>query len=174
MRGERDGKPYWVCYPCQHFFNAAPTHQPKLPLQPGPQKRRINRKEADVQREIATVLRQRGYEVMVTSRVMKVAICQRCGEKNWPRGGDGVSKGLGDILVWHPKWPRFFRVEADVKGPRTPLSPEQKLRVEAGVLVIWRSVEDALKECEKVDARAKEWFLAEEWVRACGFPAEWT
>ena len=159
---------WWACTSCYLPVEACPEPRRvrpvaalKLPgIDRGPQRRRIHEREEPVQRRIIEALTARGYEVMVTSRRYKLvychkcerlAFCQKCGGKLWQSGGDGVSKGLGDLLVWHPSWPPTTRIEADVKGSRTPLSPEQKARVASGVLRIWRSVEEALEDVKAVE-----------------------
>ena len=141
---------WWACVDCRVPVEIAPPGRQvalKLPgIDRGPQRRRIVEREETIQQRIIEALVQRHCEVMVTTRRYKVIICRQCRAKNWPSGGDGVSKGLGDLLVWHPSWPPTTRIEADVKGSRTPLSPEQKVRVAAGVLRIWRSVADAIRD----------------------------
>ncbi len=86
---------------------------------------------------IVQALTLAGVTVLVTSRRRKRCLCGR-----WPRGGDGVTRGVPDLFVWRPGWPSWLALE--VKTPTGRLSPEQKRLVEVGGAVVVRSVADAL------------------------------
>jgi hypothetical protein len=95
--------------------------------------------EEQLQQTIVEALRLAGFTVLSTSRRRKR--CRRCG--CWPAGGDGVSKGLPDLLIWCPR--RRGWIGAEVKGARTKISPEQRALAEAGKVVLVRTVEEALR-----------------------------
>lgn len=78
--------------------------------------------EADVQDAIIQRLELLGFTVMVTSRIRRK--CHNCGY--YPKGGDGVTKGLADLVVTHNTWPTGIAVLLEVKSPTTKLSEEQK------------------------------------------------
>ncbi len=93
--------------------------------------------EDALQRQIVQALRLGGCTVLVTSRRRKRCPCGR-----WPRGGDGVTRGLPDLLVWQPIWEGWRGLE--VKLPRGRLTAEQRALVEWGAAVVVRSVAEAL------------------------------
>lgn len=101
--------------------------------------------EDDIQQAIVQSLRLLGYTVLVTSRRRKR--CPTCG--TWQHAGDGCDKGIPDLLVWDPT--RNGWIGMEVKGPRTPVSPEQRDLAERGCIIIVRSVDDALAALGKQD-----------------------
>jgi len=94
--------------------------------------------EAAVQRSIVDLLRQVGYSVFSTSRVRKR--CVRCG--HFSAGGDGVDKGLPDLMVTRDGWGLFCGLE--VKAEDGHPTPEQKAAIERGLYSIVRSPEQGL------------------------------
>ncbi len=58
--------------------------------------------EDELQSQIVIDLTLAGCLVLVTSRRRKRCVCGR-----WPRGGDGVTRGLPDLFVWKPSWARL-------------------------------------------------------------------
>jgi hypothetical protein len=78
------------------------------------------------------------YEVLITSRRRKR--CVHC--KKYSSGGDGVSEGLADLLIWHKRWGVAGWLGIEVKGPKTVVSPEQKRLNDLGANVIVRSLEE--------------------------------
>jgi hypothetical protein len=94
--------------------------------------------EAATQKLIVDALRLMGFVVLETSRRRKR--CWSCGA--WPKGGDGVSKGVPDLLVFlRGPW---LWLGLEVKGPATRLSPEQRALAAAGMTVVVRTPEEAL------------------------------
>lgn len=97
--------------------------------------------EEDVQVSIVHGLENlAGYRVLITSRVRHK--CWHCGR--WPRGGDGCTEGLPDLVITHDQWPALMACLIEVKGSHTVLSPEQKELEAAGRMRVARSLEDAL------------------------------
>jgi len=92
--------------------------------------------EAGLQEAMVEALRLRGRVVLVTSRR---AFTGR-GE-GLRRRGDGADRGIGDLLV-HQAGPTWIMLE--VKTPAGRLSPEQRALVDAGRMVVVRSVDEAL------------------------------
>jgi hypothetical protein len=99
-----------------------------------------------VQKQIVEALRGCGYTVLVTSRRR-----HRCRCGLWSSAGDGCDKGIPDLFValeaivpddGIAKW--MWR-GLEVKGPKTPVSPEQQALADAGHITIVRSVEEAFK-----------------------------
>jgi hypothetical protein len=98
--------------------------------------------EDDVQTAIVKMLVFSGYRVLVTSRrAKKCPYCNKFSHK-----GDGASKGLGDLLVRHPSWPKNIWMMMEVKrpGPIAWSCKEQELFALAGDLIVVQSVEEAL------------------------------
>lgn len=142
VKAEIDGEPIWVCAQC-----AVDGLDPVAGLgQRTSKTRQVNRftchgeREEQVQASIVQALLAAGYEVLKTSRVRKR--CVHCGK--FSSGGDGVSRGLPDLLVRNPEWPPAVWFGIEVKGGRTALSPEQQELLQRGSIVIARSVDDAL------------------------------
>lgn len=106
-----------------------------------PRRRRVKREEP-VQQAIVAALELRGYSVWTTSR--QHCRCADCGSFRRTKG-DGVTRGLPDLLVWRDEWPSDRMVALEVKGPSTALSPEQVELVRIGRVRIVRSVRDALE-----------------------------
>lgn len=94
--------------------------------------------EAQIQRSIIELLELAGFTVWSTSRVRRR--CPQC--KVFVPGGDGVDKGLPDLVFCHPKIPRVLG-GIEVKGPKTTISPEQRAAADAGCYAICRSPEEA-------------------------------
>jgi len=94
--------------------------------------------EAQIQQGIIQLLELAGFVVWSTSRVRRR--CPEC--KAFVPGGDGVDKGLPDLVFCHPKIPRLMG-GIEVKGYRTTISPEQRAAAEAGCYAICRSVDEA-------------------------------
>lgn len=102
--------------------------------------RSLNKLESDVEAEVVGGLRLLGYTVLVTSR--RVKLCPHCGGRQ--RGDDGASRGIPDLIVSHPSWGRGVWLGAELKSPTGRLRPEQRELADAGRIVVWRSLEDAL------------------------------
>jgi hypothetical protein len=100
--------------------------------------RRPGDSEEQLQQTIVQALRLAGFVVLSTSRRRKRCRCCGC----WPAGGDGVDRGLPDLLVWVPD--RGAWVGVEVKGPTTKVAPEQRALAETGKVVLVRSPEEAL------------------------------
>lgn len=109
--------------------------------------------EEQAQTLIMRVLSNAGYDVLSTVHRYKRIRCEKCGALTWPRGGYGATKGLGDLIVTREDWPGNAYVMADVKSRKGRLSPEQKARFNRGKLFIWRSAEEALRDCEAAALR---------------------
>lgn len=142
VQAEIDGEPILVCAQC-----AVDGMDPVAGLgQRTSKTRQVNRftchgeREEQVQASIVQALRSAGYEVLKTSRVRKR--CVHCGK--FSSGGDGVSRGVPDLLVRNPEWPPAVWLGVEVKGGRTALSPEQHELLQRGSIVVVRSVDDAL------------------------------
>lgn len=94
--------------------------------------------EAETQRAIIELLRLAGFKVWSSSRVRRR--CSQCG--SFSSGGDGVDKGLPDIVFCHPRIPRLMG-GIEVKGPKTAISPEQRAAADLDCYAICRSVDEA-------------------------------
>ena len=130
-----------VCTTCG-YHSSLGTERPKR-VRP-----RTGLREEQVQAAIVRALRSAGYEVLITSRRRRR--CVYCGR--YSAGGDGVSRGLPDLLVWDAV--RGGWVGIEVKGPRTAVSPEQRALAERGMIVVCRTVEEALAALSKKGAQA--------------------
>lgn len=105
--------------------------------------------EDEIQCSIIELLELSGFTVWSTSRVRRR--CPQC--KAFVPGGDGVDKGLPDLVFYHPVFPRLVG-GIEVKGPRTAVSPEQRAAADADAYPICRSVDDAAV------AVSRWWFAA--------------
>lgn len=149
-------RPVWLCLACHRHV---PIEQAlKLPgLQPGKQAVRTRQTEEGIQQRIVDYLRWHGYEVCVTVHRYRRQTCPKCSANFWAQGGYGASKGVGDLLVRHPSWPWWKRIEADVKRQGGRISPEQQARVDAGALRIWHNEQEAQADIDAaIDAAERE------------------
>ncbi len=115
-------------------------------------------REETVQANIRQLLAWCGYRVYQTTARFKAHPCPQCG--GWVRqaGGTGTTPGVPDLLVYHPGWtadgaahPVWIGLE--VKGPKTPLSDEQKVLHAAGRILVARSPEEALRLLQAAEER---------------------
>jgi hypothetical protein len=130
------------------------TRQLKLQgVEPGQQHNRIYETEAAIQRTIVEGLSWLGYIVLLTQHQYKLQTCPSCQCRFRPIGGYGTSKAISDLLVSHPHWGIGVWLGLEVKGPKTPVSPEQKLLAAQGRIVIVRSWEEAKAAVEATHER---------------------
>ena len=118
------------------------------PVRPSP----ASVREENVQRALIDALASLGYLVEQTTVRVKRVECPECHARFVPvrkvRGPDGklrsvgygATKGVSDLLVRHPSWPPALYVQVEVKGPRTPVSTEQRDKQTAGHLWICRDM----------------------------------
>lgn len=99
--------------------------------------------EDETQRVIVDGLRAYGFIVSITSRRRKK--CWHCGA--WPKGGDGVTKGVADLLVRRPDWPVGIWVALEVKRPGAVQfsSTEQRSATIDGSILLVQSLEQAVE-----------------------------
>jgi hypothetical protein len=130
----------------------------------GRQVAKITIREEDVQRTIVDGFTAMGYIVLQTSRRVHLTRCPKCQTAFRPRGfvsrggedvpvGDGASKGVPDLIVCHPHWPAGVWLGIEVKGSKTPVSPEQAALQGAGRIFVVRSWEDALRALRLTEER---------------------
>lgn len=158
LTGYDGNRSAWVCLPCQRIVSQEPVYkvavrgvnlqmevkpsaQPKLPLHPGPQRRRVVEREEPVQARIIRALTLAGFTVLSTVQRKRRVRCFKCGASQWPPGGTGTTPGVPDLLVCVPGG----LVGLEVKGTRTQVRPEQKALARAGHIRIVRSVEEAME-----------------------------
>lgn len=115
-------------------------------------------KEAVIQSHIEGTLRSLGYIVLSTSEHRKAEPCPHCFQWMTPKQGRGCDKGVPDLLVTSGprrkvQYPAGVWIGLEVKGPKTPLSAEQKILKEADCIFVVRSVDEALE----VVAEAEEY-----------------
>ena len=96
--------------------------------------------ESEVQATIVEGLAALGYDVQITSRQRKR--CSHC--HKFSGGGDGVSKGVADLLIGRDTW-GAIRMPLEIKGTKTVLSDEQERDLRRGMLYVAFSWEDAIK-----------------------------
>ena len=112
-------------------------------LEPGPQHNEEYLRESSVQNTIESGLGSLGFLVLHTQHQYLLQTCPRCHQRFRPTGGYGADKGIPDLLARHPDHPRGMWLGLEVKGPRTAISPEQRVLADAGAIIICRSWEDA-------------------------------
>jgi hypothetical protein len=93
-------------------------------------------REEDVQRSIIQWCHLHRLEVMQTSR--RGIKCPTCRKTVY--GGDGVTRGLPDLLVRVGSTATWLAVE--VKGPKTRLSQDQKSLLASGSIHVVRSLDE--------------------------------
>jgi hypothetical protein len=108
--------------------------------------------EEGIQQRIVQFLQIHGF--IVKSTVRRRKRCWKCGVH--PRGGDGVTQGIGDLLVVIPRLrtlqtARRIMINADVKTASGKLTDEQSGAAVGGELLIWRDHEQALADCERIE-----------------------
>ncbi|MCA1594881.1 MAG: hypothetical protein LC772_00415 [Chloroflexi bacterium] len=114
--------------------------------------------EAAVQRDIKYALELYGLQVLTLSRQRRR--CHQCHQ--WPRGGDGVTKGTPDLLVtrlsaWRDCKPwviasRSVWIGLEIKASsKAFVRPQQKEFAELGAVVIVTSSEQALASMQAMD-----------------------
>jgi hypothetical protein len=104
----------------------------------------VHEVEEAVQSRVVRTLQRAGYQVETLVRRRKIQICAKCSHAFWPRGGDGVSVYVGDLLVAVPRdRPRYW-VMLDVKGTSGRKRPGQKITAAKGLLFFVRSEHEAL------------------------------
>ena len=107
--------------------------------------KRLKPSEDDIQRQIVGFLHAMRYQVLVTSR--RVKRCVQCG--HWGMGADGATRGIPDLLVRHPSWPRYVWVGVEVKTPTGRVRPEQQALADVGAVVVVRSLNEVMALHEK-------------------------
>ena len=100
--------------------------------------------EETIQQATIHALRAKGYRVEQTSHRVKLTCCPKCHTKFHPSGAYGATKGISDLLIRNDRWPDLFWIQIEMKGPKTPLSPEQKEKRDADALAIARTVDEAV------------------------------
>ena len=96
-------------------------------------------KEEDVQKSVIELFTVTGWEVLQTSR--RGVMCNRCHRRAY--GGDGATMGLPDLFVTRKGRTSWMGIE--IKGEKTPVSPEQQRLVDLGYSCIVRSLDEAIK-----------------------------
>ena len=86
-------------------------------------------READLVKGIVEGLRYRGRTVLVLSQ--------------WRGDKAGSTPGAPDILVWCPK--RCWWLGLEAKTPSGRIRPEQRALMEAGMVVVVRSIDEAFE-----------------------------
>lgn len=127
--------------------------QTSLRLTPG----RMEPSEEQVQRQIQEALLRCRYRVLSTVHRFKQTTCPNCATRFRPSGAYGADRGVPDLLVSHDAWggggwPLWVGVE--VKGPKTPLSPEQRELEASGRIVVVRSWQEAVAAVQAVEREA--------------------
>lgn len=115
------------------------------------QKKPRRRDEENIQQATIHALRTRGYRVQQTTHRVKLASCPKCHQKFRPGGNYGATKGIADLLIRRDNWPKYFWMQLEMKGPKTPLSPDQKELLSAEAIAIARDVKTAIEIVEEVE-----------------------
>jgi hypothetical protein len=106
------------------------------------------RPEDMTQRSIVEALERAGYRVMQTSRRRRGVMVG--GKWRYSGRGDGVSAGLGDLLVRYPSWPRLLWAMLEVKAPGGTASMEQVRLAQDQALAVVDNPADALRAIESL------------------------
>lgn len=119
-------------------------------------KRDTGPSEEVIQQHIMGALRSLGFFTLSTVHRVKLVRCPHCAQQFRPGGGYGATPGVPDVLVRpgpHAKalWPAYLLAGLEVKGAKTPLSPEQKLLQAHRAIIVVRSVDDAMDAIEDIN-----------------------
>jgi hypothetical protein len=135
--------------------------------------------EEQVQATTIDGFQKMGYAVLQTTHRVKLAQCPECLTKFRPDGKYGSSKGVPDLLVSHPRWPKYLWLLIEMKRPEKLIgvvagqkapkratkwkysSSEQQELCESGRVAVATSWEEALAvtkrfEAEVVNALGKD------------------
>lgn len=121
--------------PDQEFDPASST--------PAPSRKRPQRKEEGVERQIEEKLREAGYIVWHTT-------------PRRTKGPSGVTPGLGDLVISHDEWPEASALILEVKLPgytKSDVRPAQREMKARRRLIIVTSWEEALTEARAFGRR---------------------
>lgn len=99
--------------------------------------------ESTIQTSIVNILTMLGYTVIEIGRTRRMVPCKRCGASTPAIGWQGNTPGAPDLMVTSTRWSGDW-VGIEVKRPGGAVRPEQQRLVDAGTVVIVRSVRDAL------------------------------
>lgn len=99
--------------------------------------------ESTIQTSIVNILTMLGYTVIEIGRTRRMVPCKRCGASTPAIGWQGNTPGAPDLMVTSTRWSGDW-VGIEVKRPGGAIRPEQQRLVDAGTVVIVRSVRDAL------------------------------
>lgn len=99
--------------------------------------------ESTIQTSIVNILTMLGYTVIEIGRTRRMVPCKRCGASTPAIGWQGNTPGAPDLMVTSTRWSGDW-VGIEVKRPGGVIRPEQQRLVDAGTVVIVRSVRDAL------------------------------
>lgn len=108
--------------------------------------------EAAVQAGIVAALSFCGYTVLVTGAYRKRAKCPKCLHWFFPHTPNGSQPGVPDVLYTRRAWGGFWAT-AEIKGEGTRVRPEQQTLAAAGLIVIVRSVSEALSAAAAAEER---------------------
>lgn len=108
--------------------------------------------ESTIQTSIVNILTMLGYTVIEIGRTRRMVPCKRCGASTPAIGWQGNTPGAPDLMVTSTRWSGDW-VGIEVKRPGGTIRPEQKRLVDAGTVVIVRSVRDALGVVVEAEAR---------------------
>lgn len=125
--------------------------QLKLKIQPGRQSVALRETEAGLEAAIVQALTLTGHVVLQTSEHRRGQTCPRCGTWQVLAGGRGTSKGVPDLLVTAGDWPLGVFLGLEVKTARGRVSPEQQDLADRGMIMVVRSVEEAIAAVGKVE-----------------------
>jgi hypothetical protein len=116
----------------------------------------ILEEDRDVQKPLIKELALKRFIVFETSR--RVKKCPTCGEYAPSGFGDGVSKGLSDLVITHPEWPPYIGLLIECKGTKTRISAEQQALAAKGRIAIIREAQDGVRIVEAFDKAVRTAF----------------
>ena len=113
---------------------------------------RVLKPEASLQRDVRNLLTTIGYTVMETGKSRSMVACPACGKRSYATGWQGNTPGLPDIYVHCTRWPLPIAIAMELKAPKGRPSDAQKALADSGQTAIVRSVDDALKLLQRMEA----------------------
>jgi hypothetical protein len=120
------------------------------------QRAKLHPPEEVIQSQIVGTLRSMGHLVLSTVHRVKLVRCPHCSQQFRPPGSYGADKGVPDLIVRpgpraKQQWPDGVFAGLEVKGAKTPLSPEQRVLQQQGAIVIVRSVDEAIEAYQDIN-----------------------
>ena len=106
--------------------------------------------EEAVQQGVLKLLRLHQHTALSTVHRVRLVHCPHCGKPFTPPANYGADRGVPDVIARASSMRKGVWLGLEVKGPKTPLSPEQQRLEKAGAIIVVRTPDAALKALQGV------------------------